>query len=69
MRQDHTISIKDFSWTLQAMVSNFIKTDKARIASRMKADGLRTSQMARLLYGETTRNNMAKVTRLLKEVE
>lgn len=62
-------SVKAFSWNIQSLISQFIKKDKTIIAKRMSEDGMRTSQIARILYGKATTNNMAKVTRLLKEVK
>lgn len=74
MQRNHTLSpsstsLKDFSWSLQAMISGFIRQDKSSTAKRMKDDGLRTSQIARYLYGEADKQTISKVCKLLKEVK
>ena len=69
MRQDHTTSIKDFSWTLQSLIANFIKRDRATIALNMKAEGFRTSQIARIMFGHADKQTISKVCKLLKEVK
>lgn len=69
MRQDHTTSIKDFSWTLQSLIAGFIKKDRASIALNMKAEGLRTSQIARVMFGYADKQTISKVCKLLKEVK
>lgn len=61
-------SIKELGWGIQAIIQSFVKQDKAQIAARMKADGYRTSQIARAIYGEANKNTMTQVGKLLKEV-
>lgn len=61
-------SAKDLGWGVMAIVQSFVKRDKAETAARMKAEGLRTSQIARLLFGEANKTTMTAVGKLLKEV-
>lgn len=61
-------SAKDLSWGIKDIIQSFIKNNQAQTALRMKNEGLRTSQIARYLYGEADKNTISKVCKLLKEV-
>lgn len=68
-QSNHTASVKDFGWKLQSLITNFLQQDRASIAQRMRDDGLRTSQIARVIYGKVNKTTMNKVGLLLKEVK
>lgn len=68
-KQHHTTSIKDLGWSINLAIQNFLKKDRAEVASRMKNDGLRTSQIARYMFGEANKQTISKVAKLLKEVK
>lgn len=74
-KQNHTTSIhnkyssaKDLSWGIKDIIQAYIKNNQAQTALRMKNEGLRTSQIARYLFGEADKNTISKVCKLLKEV-
>lgn len=74
-KQNHTISMsnkdvsaKEVGWSIFSQVNSFIRQDKAKTASRMRAEGMRHAQIARLLYGEANKTSISKVSKLLKEV-
>ena len=52
-----------------AIVQSFIKRDKAEIAARLRADGYRQAQIARIIYGQANSTTIGQVSRLLKEVK
>jgi hypothetical protein len=72
---DHTTSMcnsdasaKQVGWSIFSQVNQFIRQDKAKTASRMRAEGMRHAQIARLLYGEANKTSISKVSKLLRQV-
>jgi hypothetical protein len=62
-------TIKEFSWKIQAQISAFLIKERSTVCKRMKAEGYRTSQIARIVFGDATPLSMTKVSQLLKEVK
>ncbi len=60
-------TIKEFSWKIQAQISAFLTQERSQICKRMKAEGFRTSQIARIVFGDASVNSMTKVSQLTKE--
>lgn len=63
------ISAKEIGWSIFSQVNAFLRQDKQETALRMRQEGMRYSQIARLLYGEANSNTISKVAKLLKEVK
>lgn len=62
-------SINDFSWHIKTLVSEFLRLEREAIAINMRAEGYRTSQIARIMYGQADKQTISRVCKLLSARE
>ena len=61
-------SLKDFPYQIQSLITRFIILDKAQTAKRLQANGFKSKEIAKYLFGSDHPSNVRKVFRYLREV-